>query len=155
MVRTGNSAGLLREFLAEADLPCPGCGYNLRGLQASACPECNQALVLQVALAEPRLGPLIAALLGLAVGAGSAGTWLILFLAAGLIQGFTPPFIPILIMMLGLVGEGVPLALLARRTGRAWFRRHGPATAVRIATGAWVATAVWVALLLAAMLLID
>lgn len=34
--------------MAEQDVPCPGCGYNLRGCQKAACPECGVALVLSV-----------------------------------------------------------------------------------------------------------
>jgi len=33
----------LREYLAEQDVTCPNCGYNLRGLSASKCPECGSA----------------------------------------------------------------------------------------------------------------
>jgi hypothetical protein len=39
---TGESP--VREFLAGRDAPCPGCGYNLRGVAASECPECGQLL---------------------------------------------------------------------------------------------------------------
>lgn len=34
----------LREYLAAHDAPCPGCGYNLRGVTAAACPECGREL---------------------------------------------------------------------------------------------------------------
>lgn len=60
----------LRAFLAERDVACPSCGYSLRGLQSPACPECNQALKLQVGLVEPRLGAFIAGVVGLAMGFG-------------------------------------------------------------------------------------
>src|ERR1043165_104303 len=36
----------LRTFLAERDVPCPKCGYNLRGLSGPTCPECNTLLAL-------------------------------------------------------------------------------------------------------------
>ncbi len=29
------------------DLPCPGCGYNLRGLPSPVCPECGRRLRLE------------------------------------------------------------------------------------------------------------
>ena len=38
----------LADYLAETDAPCPGCGYNLRGLTVEECPEC--ALPLSVPL---------------------------------------------------------------------------------------------------------
>lgn len=38
----------LRTFLADRDVPCPGCEYNLRGLAESVCPECGIELDLEV-----------------------------------------------------------------------------------------------------------
>lgn len=53
----GQSAGDLARFLAERDVHCPSCGYNLRGLAADRCPECGQTLVLSE-LGDPRPGAL-------------------------------------------------------------------------------------------------
>jgi hypothetical protein len=61
---------LLVGFLADRDAACPGCGYNLRNLQGDRCPECGDHLVLKVNVAEPRIAPMVAGLLGLAAGAG-------------------------------------------------------------------------------------
>lgn len=36
----------LRDYLAERDIACPGCGYNLRGLPGDACPECGKPVEL-------------------------------------------------------------------------------------------------------------
>ena len=47
----------LRQFLAERDIPCPGCGYNLRGLARSLCPECARPFTLQELLPPTSLGP--------------------------------------------------------------------------------------------------
>src|SRR5262245_31050391 len=66
-------SGPLQSFLAETDISCPSCDYNLRGLKGNACPECNQQLVLRVSLAEPRQRAFIAAVIGLAMGAGFHG----------------------------------------------------------------------------------
>ena len=33
-------------YLAGRDAPCPRCGYNLRGVESSRCPECGGALEL-------------------------------------------------------------------------------------------------------------
>lgn len=40
-------------YLAERDIPCPNptCGFNLRGLSGSACPECGHEL--QIGLRGP------------------------------------------------------------------------------------------------------
>jgi hypothetical protein len=38
--RPGHDPRLIR-LLLERDIPCPGCGYNLRGLESPTCPECG------------------------------------------------------------------------------------------------------------------
>jgi hypothetical protein len=48
---------ILRDFLADRDQPCPGCGYNLRGVQEPVCPECGRTL--ELALARPARGWLL------------------------------------------------------------------------------------------------
>ncbi|MFT3687137.1 MAG: hypothetical protein QM783_19810 [Phycisphaerales bacterium] len=66
-------------YLADRDLPCPACTYNLRGLQASRCPECNRELELQIRLAEPRLGWWVVALSGAAAMFGFHAMFLLIF----------------------------------------------------------------------------
>ncbi len=34
----------LRRYLADRDVPCPRCEYNLRGLKSDTCPECGEPL---------------------------------------------------------------------------------------------------------------
>jgi len=34
----------LRSYLAEHDVPCVGCGYNLRGVTIAQCPECGHVI---------------------------------------------------------------------------------------------------------------
>lgn len=72
----GDEAAMLRSYLAERHWPCPLCGYDLRGLQAKHCPECGSTLMLQVGLAEPRMGPYIALVVALSMGAA----WSTIFL---------------------------------------------------------------------------
>lgn len=43
-----DTSTLLIAFLAANDAPCPGCGYNLRGLAGATCPECGEAVELDV-----------------------------------------------------------------------------------------------------------
>lgn len=38
-------------YLATHDAPCPGCGYNLRGLRESSCPECGYQTSLEALIA--------------------------------------------------------------------------------------------------------
>ncbi len=39
---------LLASYLRDRDVPCPGCGYNLRGITTDRCPECSRAIALHV-----------------------------------------------------------------------------------------------------------
>ena len=50
---------LLQEYLSGRDVPCPTCRYNLRDLMACACPECGDALRLQVGTTSLRVGLLL------------------------------------------------------------------------------------------------
>lgn len=121
MDRSGADSGL-ETFLAGRDEPCPGCAYNLRGLTGNRCPECNQELQVGLLLAEPRLGALIAAIVGLAVGAGASGVWLVLATVLSMRFGEWPPAAMIVIPTLTLVVEGAMMILLSRKRGRMWFR---------------------------------
>lgn len=38
----------LRTLLADRDVPCPKCGFNLRGITCGACPECGLSLSTQM-----------------------------------------------------------------------------------------------------------
>lgn len=61
----GDPSALLQVYLATADVPCPGCGYNLRGVTDSACPECGEPLRLD--LQRDLIAPRTALLAGLAL----------------------------------------------------------------------------------------
>ncbi|MCZ6836267.1 MAG: hypothetical protein O7G85_10870 [Planctomycetota bacterium] len=65
-----NDRDLLKAFLDRRDESCPLCGYNLRGLTGSQCPECAKALVLRVGLEEPNLGAYVTGLIALASATG-------------------------------------------------------------------------------------
>ena len=85
---------ILRAWLAQRDVPCPACGYNLRGLPTSVCSECGSPLKLAVAATAARrwswpiaigvLGGMLVfqalvagtALAKLATGAASRDVWL-------------------------------------------------------------------------------
>ncbi len=72
-----NDAEFLRSYLESRGVPCPGCGYDLRGLTGDHCPECNQPLVLAVRLAEPKMAAWLAGLVGLCMGVGFSGLLLL------------------------------------------------------------------------------
>lgn len=55
---------VLRAYLAQRDVACPGCGYNLRGAQDTVCPECGGRIEL-------------------AVGRRVRGYWLLMLVAFG------------------------------------------------------------------------
>lgn len=75
---------LLKTYLAERDVACPACGYNLRGLASEACPECRQPLRLEVMLERPITKAWFATIIPLwIVGGGSTIAMLIVFLVAG------------------------------------------------------------------------
>ena len=71
----GHDADDLTRWLADRDVPCPLCGYNLRGLTGDRCPECGQPLRLSVALAEPYLKPWLTLAASLLVPAGLGILW--------------------------------------------------------------------------------
>jgi hypothetical protein len=47
------SRDLVTAFLMDRDVPCPACGYNLRGAAGIGCPECGQAIEIGVLAADP------------------------------------------------------------------------------------------------------
>ena len=47
-------AACLRDFLADRDISCPVCRYNLRNVRTPACPECGDPLVLNVSRRAPK-----------------------------------------------------------------------------------------------------
>ncbi len=124
----------VRHYLADQDIYCPRCGYNLRGLQTEACPECDQRLELVIRRADTDMGMLIVTLFA----AGFAGMLLAFVVTDSLIVGnwrlhplFTLPFLG------GFVAGTIPLLLLARRRGRAWFGRMNRSVQTRLAILAW------------------
>ena len=79
----------LTDYLAGRDEPCPACGYNLRDLCGDRCPECGDGLALRLGLADPRVGTLVAGLIGLSAGAGLSGL-LLLYMVITLVRRMGP-----------------------------------------------------------------
>lgn len=122
---------VLGTFLSTRDVPCPSCGYNLRGINSPVCPECAEPLALRVGFARDTTRALLAAILPPAV-VGGAGLCLVsCFLIVSL-------FMSSAVLSHAATGEGVAYLwapfgigialmgytwLLARLRGRVWFRR--------------------------------
>jgi hypothetical protein len=112
----------LVNHLAQQDIPCPGCGYNLRGLTGECCPECGQALVLRVGLAEPKMGSFLAALIALTTGLGFNFFVLMWAIWVAYFRGFPPGRQVYILLAVSLVVLGGASVLLIRR--RRWLRER-------------------------------
>lgn len=135
----------LRAFLGERDTPCPGCGYNLRGLTGDVCPECAQKLRIGVGLVEPRLAWFLAGLVGLSVGLGFAGIILIWGVSITLVRGRGGPNLQELSpLIIGAIVEGAALWIWLRSRSR--FRVLPLAARIGLAGAGWAlsgAVAAW------------
>ena len=131
---------LLQTFLAGRDVACPGCGYNLRDLRGSRCPECGDALSLRVGLVEPKQAAGIAGLIGLAAGAGLSGLLLVYIVLRFLVFGnsFRGASMFVILNLGGLAVEGVALYFWLTR----WqsIRRLPPGARVAWVAGCWMLT---------------
>ena len=125
-VHTDDAA--LIEFLEDRDVVCPLCGYNLRGLTSSRCPECGRGLRLSVGLAEPHL----AAWIWLAVAAFASGGSGALFAILILREGFPPAREPLLRAAIFYFLTGIPASIITIKTRRR-FLRLAPKAQWRIA----------------------
>ena len=110
---------LLTQFLADHDVPCPRCGYNLRGGASSACPECGDRLQLQVGLVYPRMTAYITTLVTISVGFG--GSALFCCLAANQAPSDWWGEITATLLLIQLCGSAAALTLLLLMRRR--FRR--------------------------------
>lgn len=128
---------MLRLYLSARDVECPGCGYNLKGLVAGACPECNEPLVLRVGLAEPRAGAFISGLVGLACGAGGFGLMLAWVIVMTLLHGPAPEASIYVVPLVGVVVLAPALMVWIGPWGRRRVRSLSDAGRV------WAAAACW------------
>lgn len=112
---------VIKAFLADRDVACPGCGYNLQGCAAEVCPECGAGI--EIVLRGDTTSPAawiagtvaISSALGLAVPAAFNST------AASL---FAPDYFnwdgPVLRVPMAV---GVSILLWAWITRRVWLLR--------------------------------
>ena len=128
----------LVEYLADRNVACVSCGYNLRGIRGGRCPECNEELVLRVGLAEPRLGSVIAFLAGAWCCAGTTFAVLAFFLILSLYFDDWPPLRYWMPAILGFAIAAPTAAWVGTRGGRAWLRQRGDKMRRLLVVGAWL-----------------
>lgn len=130
----------LEAFVAERDVPCPGCGYNLRGLGGSRCPECGLEVRLGVQLEDPAMGSLMVTLAALFGLVGASGALLLAVLWVGVFfNGDWAPWRVWLVPVMAMLVGGPAAFRLATRPGRVWFRKQEAPVRQAWAAAAWAA----------------
>lgn len=117
---------LLKQFLANHDAGCPVCGYNLRGLQTGACPECSKRIELCVRAPDSHLNMYVATLVASAVTFGFTGLVGGVCAYFSIREGLPPGGEAIFVWTIWgfAIVSGVTLILLAG--GRSRFLRQPP-----------------------------
>ncbi len=143
-----DEARLLQEFLSNRDLPCPVCGYNMRGLESNKCPECGATLDLRVGSTDLKLGLWITSVLGVALPMGFAAVTAFIFFWLGLDYGFESDLANILILFVFAAAlYAIVLGLLIRKRRGFWqlSRYEQVGLALLIFVIGWLAVALLVA----------
>ncbi len=144
----------LRIYLSDRDSPCPGCGYNLRGLTSRYCPECHTPLRLSLQPPDQGTSALLTAILPAAAtgGAGAIMLLAVLLLSRhGLPQGSEA----VLFFWLPLAALwllGVPAFWLSLPSGRSWFGRKSPSGRANIAAASIFLSAILLLLFMGLLL---
>ncbi len=108
---------LVRE-IAERNIPCPGCGYNLRGLPSPVCPECGRRLRPADLRARPRQDTLfVLGTLGLVLALVLASLVGLVVLVMGVAMG--PARVPGLALLVY-----APFVAAFFMLMRAWYRHE-------------------------------
>ena len=131
-----SEAQLLELLLAARDIPCPVCGYNLRAIASTNCPECGAKLDLRVGSTDLKLGPWLAAVLAVALPLGACAIWVIMICAVMTIEGMWASDAVIATITLAaagiLYGGGLAQLLVKRRRFWKWSRTKQRVTALII-----------------------
>ncbi|MEO1716445.1 MAG: hypothetical protein AAFR76_04975 [Planctomycetota bacterium] len=129
-------ADQIKAYLADRDVPCPRCGYNLRGVADPTCPECAgeisfrpDAIRCEGMSENDRNDVLVPVLIGLAFAL--CGT-----LCAALIASWSGSPAWALVLFFAALGIVALAALARRKTG--WFLRQPPAWQVFFGLLAWI-----------------
>lgn len=120
---TADRAALL-DFLAERDIDCPVCAYQIRGLTSERCPECGASLRLQVGSLDLRLGPWLTGLLSIALPFGLFAIILAIFLIDLVFDSGRSRGPGLGRFILGVVVYGSGLAAMIGVRRRFWSRRR-------------------------------
>ena len=137
-----HDANELLAYLANRDVPCPGCRYNLRGLREASCPECGQALTLAVNLADPATTTLLATVAGLSAGSSGGGAVILLILIIATMFGDWAPIRLWAVPVATLAIMGPLCIYLMIPVGRRRFRGLSRDKRLAAAFSAWTADAV-------------
>ena len=123
--RAQQESELLKQLLALREIPCPVCGYNLRGIESDKCPECGAKLDLRVGSSDLKLGLWIAAILAIALPLGFATIWAALFCYFWIVKGNydSGEWIATGSLLLLALIEGFALGVLVRIRKRFWTMR--------------------------------
>jgi hypothetical protein len=140
----------LLTFLADRDILCPICKYNLRQLQSTKCPECGSELKLSVGAVDVRMGLWVSALLAAAAPATFGLLFLIIIIASGEFPSFR--YVPVSTMLLMLYVLAAIPATVFLIAGRRSFLRRGLAVQRACAVVPWLCNVAIVIYLLAEML---
>lgn len=95
---------MLLDFVRGRDIECPLCGYNLRDLTKTTCPECEQTLQLRVGVQRLTLLPFLMAIAP-GIFAGPCAVFLTVMLSVNFIaNGGRFVGVPLQIICLDLMG---------------------------------------------------
>ena len=82
-----SEAKFLQAWLSSRDVPCPVCGYNLRSIDATRCPECGAKLDLRVGSTDLRIGLWLVGVIALTLPLGFIGLFVIIFASPMVMSG--------------------------------------------------------------------
>ncbi len=116
-----SEAQLLKLLLATRDLPCPVCGYNLRAIASTNCPECGAKLDLRVGSTDLKLGPWLVAVLSVGLPLGACALWSITVATFMTIQNTWAAASVTGIITLGIASIPYAIAMAALIAKRRWF----------------------------------